>query len=211
MNSECTRCTLYPPSLTRSSPPSCRRHANPDDYDKRLRLHSTARERSASHDESRGKPPRRFTLPSHKFPEYEGLEKSSFINDYLANVDNAVQAFNWELGNWDKGQTPYLVEAYLGTKPRGHVKTFDRLQIRTYAQVRKILLDKYGSQRGRDTVRNSFPHLRQIQGESAENFRHRLLRDHRRGWHDATERERNTAFLNVFIHGLTDDRLVESF
>ncbi len=92
LNSECTRCTLYPPSLTRSSP--LRRHANPDDYDERPRLHSTARERWASHDESRGEPPRRFTLPSHKIPEYEGLEKNGFIDDYIANLDNAVQAFN---------------------------------------------------------------------------------------------------------------------
>ncbi len=63
----------------------------------------------------------------------------------------------------------------------------------------------------RDTVRNSFPHLRQIQGESAEDFLERLLSDHRRGWHDVTERERNTTVLNVFIHGVTDDRLGESF
>ncbi len=206
VNSECTRCSLNVRSPARSSPPRRRRHAAPDDYDERPRLHSTARERSASHDDAKGKSSRRFTLPSHKFPEYEGLEKSGFIDDYIANIDNAVQAFNW-----DEGQTRYVVEAYLGTKPRGHLKTFDRLHIRTHAQVRKILLDRYGSQRGRDTVRSSFPHLRQTQGESAEDFLDRLLRDHRRGCPDATERERNTAVLNVFIHGLMEERLGESF
>ncbi len=206
LNSECTRCSINVRSPTRLSPPRRRRHAVPDDYDERPRLHFTARERSASRDDAKGKPSRRFTLPSHKFPEYEGLEKSGFIDDYIANIDNAVQAFNW-----DEGQTRYVVEAYIGNKPRGHLKTFDRSHIRTYAQVRKILLDRYGSHRGRDTVRNSFPHLGQVQGESTDDFLDRLLRDHRRGWPDATERERNTAVLNVFIHGLMEEILGESF
>ncbi len=76
LNSECTRCSLNVSEIcTRSSPPRRRRHAAPDDYDERPRLHSTARERSASHDDAKGRSSRRFTLPSHKFPEYEGREE----------------------------------------------------------------------------------------------------------------------------------------
>ncbi len=99
---------------------------------------------------------RRFTLPSHKFSEYDGLEKNGFIDDYITNLDNAGRTFNWQK----------VQKRYSRHQARGSPQHFWPDPKKACVQVRKSIVATFRSPHCR--MRHSatpFPLMIQVQGK----------------------------------------------
>ncbi len=112
---------------------------------------------------------------------------------------------------WDEEEKRYLIEAKLAPKPLEHLSIHPPHEVRTYEQARAVLLERYGSGRTAESVRQAFPHSKQEARESSEDFLDRLLRDFKRGFPEVTLIEtRDREVLNALYHGLRDEKLGES-
>ncbi len=145
---------------------------------------------------------RRIVNPqAAKILRYEGIEKNGFIGGWIDSLENTAVTFQW-------GDTyrRLAITDNLGPKPQEHLLTFNTSEIRTYDQIKRALLERFGECRNKEMVRNAFPHLHQ---ETNEDFFDRLLRNHRRGWSQAPASVKDQEVLNAFVYGLTNERLGE--
>ncbi len=120
---------------------------------------------------------RRIVNPqATKILRHEGIEKNGFIDGWIDSLENTAVTFQW-------GETykRWAITDHLSPKPREHLLTFNSSEIRTYEQIKRALLERFGECRNEEMVRNAFPHLRQEANESSEDFSDRLLQNHRRG------------------------------
>ncbi len=158
---------------------------------------------------SRGEPSGNYTVfqtsamqPANEISLYCGVKKSGFIDDWLETVSQACEAYNY-----NEKQKVYTITMKLDDPIKEHLHTYADDDLRTYDQIAEILRKKYGVDRERENVRNSFQLQRQEQDEGPEDFLDRLMRLHKIGWPDANQQRREREVLHTLTLGLRDANL----
>ncbi len=111
-----------------------------------------------------------------RIKEYLGEAENGFIDEWLRSLDHSADTFNWP-----EDYKRYTIEEYLGPKVKEYLRQFSVADLLTYEDVKRVLTERYGSQKTAETARNNFPHMRQEKNESSEEFLYRLSREYRRG------------------------------